>query len=353
MNLSELKEDFYKRYSASDSFLHFVSSGILCPLLGHCGIEYAPSVSFALSMRVQMFARALGGNVIKLQSTDTNRCLVYNFGDRAELYRGFDFDAVSLMSCLARRGAKGAQILYDCTIPEFLPRKEAFAVTLVKAVTRASGIEADALETAAMAARGSLTDPYLASVYSRKGYCTLISSGEPKSLPLPLSGYKILSAHCAEKDKDRSKQIKYTFEQIRRVYPHIGAISDVTPEMLGGAKACVRDKTALRYMYHLANENERIKTACAALKRCDIKTLFTEMNTSQKSMERFWDLGAEHLLLARECRSLDGVKAARSWGNGIVAIVENDKTDYVLSMLRNAFENAAGYKPYICVSEPA
>ncbi|MCC8160171.1 MAG: hypothetical protein LIO53_02460 [Oscillospiraceae bacterium] len=353
MNLPELKEDFYKRYSASDNFLHFVSNGLLCALLGHCGIEYAPSLTCALSMRVQMFARAMGGNIIKLQSTDTNKCLVYNFGDRAELFRGFDFDAVSLMHCLARRGAKGAQILYDCSIPEFLPRKEAFAVTLVQSLMRVSGIETDALETAALAARGSLTDPYLATVSSRTGYCTLISSGEPKNFPLPLSGYKILSAHCTEKDKDRSKQIKYAFDQIRRVYPHIGTISEVTPEMFSGVKSSFKDKTALRYMYHLVNENARIKTACAALKRCDIKTLFTEMNTSQKSMERFWDLGREHLFLARESRSLDGVKAVRSWKNGIIAIVENDKIDYVLGMMRNDFENTIGYQPTFCISEPA
>ncbi|MGN0107585.1 MAG: hypothetical protein ACI4A5_07815, partial [Hominilimicola sp.] len=241
--------------------------------------------------------------------------------------------------------------LYDSTIPEFLSKKEALSVSLVQSLMKASSIEADALETAAIAANTAYVAPYLATVCARSGYCTLLSSGIPKNYPLPLSGYKILSAHCTEKEKDRSRPIKSAFEAIRRRYPHVGSIADITLKMFNSAADAVRDKTALRYMYHLINENARINSVTAALKRCDTRTLFREMNNSQKSMERFWDIGSEHIFLAHCARGLDGVAAVRCWKNGIIAITEEDKVDYAIGMISHKFESNIGYRPTFCVSE--
>ena len=60
-------------------------------------------------------------------------------------------------------------------------------------------------------------------------------------------------------------------------------------------------------MYHLSTENTRINTVSVALKRCDIKTLFREINNSEQSMERFWDIGTEHKFLANTARNTDGI----------------------------------------------
>lgn len=81
MTLSELKEDFYKRYLPSSNYLHYTANGMLCPLLGYPETEDAPSVSCALSMGVRMFARALGGEVVKVQNNASDKYLIYNFSD--------------------------------------------------------------------------------------------------------------------------------------------------------------------------------------------------------------------------------------------------------------------------------
>ena len=351
MNLPELKEDFYKRYSSSDNYLHFTSNGILCTLLGHCGIENAPSLTCTLSMRVRMFARALNGNMIKIQSSTENKCFVYIFGTPPELFRGADKETVNLIRMLDNHKIKGAQILYDSTIPEFLSKKEAFSVSLIQSLMKVSSIEADALETAALSACSRPAAPYLATTAAKSGYCTLLSSGIPKNYPLPLTGYKILSAHCTESERDRSVHIRTAFSSIRRMYPHISSITDITPKMFNSAKSAIKDKTALRYMYHLINETARIAAVTAALRRCDTRTLFREMNNSQKSMERFWDIGSEHLFLAHCAERLDGVAAVRFWKNGIIVIIEEDKIDHAINMIRHEFESNIGYQPTFCVSE--
>lgn len=352
LNLSELKQDFYKRFNSSDNFLHFTANGLLCELLGHSDIAYAPSLTFTLSMRVQMFARRIGSKSVNLQEVSSAKAFSYSFPTPPELVRGKDAPAARLINRFMKYNPEGAQILYECSIPEFLPRKEVFFVTLAQSLFKINDIDADMLETAALSCGGSAVEPYLGIIASKKGCCTHISYGTPENLPLPFSGYKIVSAHCTEKDRDRSRQIKDIFNKICRGFPHTGSIADVTPDMFNAVSPYVRDKTALRYMYHLINENARIKSASAALKRCDIKSLFLEMKMSQKSLERFWNLGSENIFLARCCSHTEGVAAARSWKNGVMMIVEEDKIDHAVGMIRGSFENTVGYRPTFCISEP-
>ena len=351
MTLSELKEDFYKRYLPSSNYLHYTANGMLCPLLGYPETEDAPSVSCALSMGVRMFARALGGEVIKVQNNASDKYLIYNFSDNIAPRRGIDAETIRLIRALGAENLTGAEILYECTIPEFLPRREVFSLTLVQSLMKVSDIEADIAKTAATASLGNNTGAYLALAASRGGYCTFVSSGVPKNYPLPLTGYKIVSAHCIEKDIDRSTRIKYAFGVIRRMYPHITSIAEVTEDMLISAKDMIKDKTAARYMYHLVKENSRIEKALAALKKCNVKTLFEEINKSQRSMEKYWNVGKEHAFLARCARGIQGVAAVRCWENGIIAITAEDKIDYAIGMICDGFEENIGYQPTFCISQ--
>ena len=235
MNFLTLKEDFYKRYETSGKFLHYTSYGALCTLLGHTDIPTAPSLCCTLSMRVEMFARKSGGNYVKIENTTTDKCLQYPFGTSTDLFKGKTKFFAELIHALENSGLKGAEILYNNTIPNFISSKHAFSATLIKSLMQVSDIELTPLETAAICALSDDLTPYLAVLFSKKGYCTLMNSGEPKNLPLPLSGYKILTAHCTEPLSNHSKHIKYAMSEIRRLYPHINSISDLTPEILSTA----------------------------------------------------------------------------------------------------------------------
>ena len=113
MNLTELKKDFYKRYEESEKFMHFTSCGLLCTLLGHTDIETAPSLTCTLSMRVQMFARKLGGQQIQIESTMSDESLAYIFDTPAELFRDKDAVCIHVIKSLEKYGLKGAEILYE------------------------------------------------------------------------------------------------------------------------------------------------------------------------------------------------------------------------------------------------
>lgn len=351
MNFPELKQNFYKRFEQSSKFLHFTSQGLLCTLLGHVSVPQSPSLTCTLSMRVQMFARACGGQGIKIESTDSDNFFAYTPGDPTQIFRGKGRRTAELIDTLRGHSLKGTEILYQTTVPNFLPHMEVFSAALVKSLLKVNDIELDTLETAAICAMGENINPYLALLSAKSGYCTLIASGEPKNLPLPMSGYKILSVYCTEKThkKERMQSISRAMSQITRLYPHVGGICDVTREMIETAD--IKDKNAVKYMYHLINENECIKKAEKALERCDVKTLFRQMDISQKSIERFWDIGDEHICLSDCMRGLDGVMAARCSDKGVIAIVEEDMVNYVMNMVRDTFEINIGYQPTFCVSD--
>lgn len=351
MNLPELKNNFYKRLGPSDNFLYFTSNGFLCSLLGYDNIVSAPFIGCTLSMGIKMFARKLNGDMIIIQDNAKSKAISYKYGTNISQYTGEPKETIELLQRFEGRHINGAEILFDCSIPEFLPYKDTLFLTLTQSVLKISNIESDPLEIACIAAGRENISPYMGMIYSKKGYCTHIYGRVPQNLPLPMSGYKILTAHCTESERSHSKEINYALEHIRRLYPHIGSISDITPEMLQAAKNSVKNKTALRYLYHLVNENERMAIASKALKRCDIQGLFTQMNLSQMSMERFWDLGSEHTFLARCSKNIDGIEAVRCWKNGIVAITRNDKIDHAITMIKCAFETHIGYQPTFCVCD--
>ncbi len=351
MNLTELKQDFYKRFNASDNFLHFTSNGIFCTLLGCTETEYTPSLGCTLSMGVKMFSRRLEGGLISLQENKSNKCFSYIFGSNTENLRGDGNEYVNLFRRLEPLGLKGTQVLFEYSVPEFLPRSEIFFLTLTQALEKSSGIELEPLNTAALASPDGRLNTYLGILYSKKGYCTLVSSGTPKNFPLPLTGCKILSVHCTQRQRTRSKQINYAFEHVRRLFPHIASISDITPEMLTMAAPNIKSRQALRYMCHLTDENIRIETACAALKHCNSNELFRQIKLSQASMERYWDLDNEHIFLANCCKPLEGIKAVRSWENGIVVIADENMIDHIINIVRSEFVNNIGYQPSFCISD--
>lgn len=351
MNLTELKQDFYKRFNASDNFLHFTSNGILCTLLGCTETEYTPSLGCTLSMGVKMFSRRLNGELISIQENTSNQCLSYIFGANTEHFHGQNRDCVRLLKQLEAYGLRGTQILFEYSVPEFLPRREVFFLTLTEALFKTSDIELEPLKTAAIASCGDNISNYLGILYSKKGYCTLVSSGIPRSFPLPLTGCKILSIHCTQRQRSRSKQIHYAFEHVRRLFPHVTAIADVTPEMLTMTAPHIKSRQALRYMCHLVDENSRIESAIAGLKHCDAGELFRQMQLSQASMERYWDLEREHIFLADCCKALEGVHAVRAWKDGVAAIADENMIDYIIDIVRREFEGNIGYQPSFCVSD--
>lgn len=347
MDLSEIKEKYYIRYGESNNYLHYLYTGALCNLLGHAEISHAPSLTCTLSMGITMLARSLSGNAVKVQDVNSDKKLTYVPPSPPAMFKGRERDTAEIILRLLDGKKRGAEILFSSSMPDFLPQDNEYFLTLVKSLARVWDMEVSPFDMALHASRGEINAQLLAAANAKSGYCTFLNEGIAQNYPLPLTGYKIVTVFPAERPSARAVKIQAAYEKIRGKYPPVSSVYDITP----GHAACLKSKTVRDYMLHLAGENLRIKRVLGALKRCDNKALFDEMNASQSSMERYWQLRAEHKYLAECAKGLDGVKAVRCTNLGTVMIVETDYVDYAAGMVRREFERVRGYKPTFCVSD--
>ncbi len=341
MNLTDLKQDFYKRFNVSSAFLSYSRMGLLCPLLGEVSIERCPSLACSLSMKVQVYARRLEGDMIKLQSTKNNLCVIFRFGGRLPSQHPSLFEMLDKMHGY---GVGGAEIFFDSSIPQFFGCERELKAAVFDVMQKIYNVSVP------VSVCGGFSSPYSALLDLRKGYC--ISEPEGNRLPLPLTGCKLLIVQTAKTDKTpRARYIEKAYMRLKRIYPHIHSFADLSPDKLEYYRSVIRNKTALNYVRHIVDENERIKAASEGLHKCSINALVSQINMSEQSMEKLWNPDKQHVFLARKTMSIEGVLCARIWKNGIIALISDDDLDNAIRGITREFEAAAGYKPFICVAD--
>lgn len=340
LNLTDLKQDFYKRFSASNSFLAYSRMGLLCPLLGNTSIKHSPSLNCSLSMKIQLYGRQLAGEMIKLQSTKNNLCVVFRFGTRPPSQHTELFEMLEKMRGY---GIGGAELFFDSSIPTFFPSECELKAAVFDVISRIYNIDIP------MSVCGNKS-VYNALLNAQKGYC--ISEPDGKKLPLPLTGYKFLILQTEAIDKTpRAKYIEKAYERLKRIYPHIHSLADLSPDRLEYSRSAIRDKTALNYVRHLVDENERIQIASQGLKQCSITALTEQINQSELSIEKLWNPERQHVFLVHRIIRCDNVVCAKVWENGIFAIIKDENIDETVNKIIYDFETAAGYKPFVCIAD--
>ncbi len=339
MNLTELKEDFYKRFNASNQFLIYSRMGMLCSLLGDIETEYCPSLSCCLSMRAQVYGRKLNGDGIRFQASANNNCIVFYPGDIVKKdYR----DLFSTIEKMYNYGIRGAELFADCSVPKFFNSDMVIKAAVFDTLSRL-------YETAApLDLCSQYTEPYKAIFAAQKGWAYF----KGQNIPLPLTGYKIIIVQSDMRDKfPRGKYIKNGFLSLKKLYPHITSLSDVSPALLENSKNVIRDKTTLNLLRHFTDENTRIKYAAEGLKRCDIKPLIAEINLSEQSAEKLCNLEKHHVFIAHTAMKTSGVLCAKVWKNGIFLIAKDEAADYIADNIGYEFEKKEGYQPHICIAD--
>ena len=349
MNRTELQNDFYKRLGVSKHKLIFSKAGLICTLLGHSEIRGSEFLSCTLSMCVNTAGRMLNCNAVNLENTQTGNCSVIRMNSLASRNRRL-YDIVNKFSHLH---PFGAEILYNSSIPDFFSTDCALRVSVLNTLLKIADTELSAEHKAQICAAGKNPAPYIAVINSRRGWCCCVKENECADFPLPLTGYKFLIVQTEYTKADHhSEAVQSAYKTLRRIYPHILSIYDITPDMLDYAHSKLK-MSELRYMRHLLLEHERIILAKATLTACRIKDFAKLVNESQRSIERLWDSEAEHIFLSDRISENPSCLCARKWKNGIFAIVEDGSEDGIINLLRYDFNTRFGYFPHFCIADTA
>lgn len=347
MNRTELQSDFYKRYGVSKNRLVFSKAGLLCTLLGHSEIENSEFMSCTLSMCVKTAGRMLASNAVNLENTQTGICSVIQTADIASHNKHL-YDIVQKFGHIR---PFGAEILYDSSIPEFLPHNIALRISVLNTLLKIADTEMPPAQKVQLCAHSHNPAPYIAVMNSRHGWCSSVRGLECTNFPLPLTGYKILIVQSRTAKPDNHAAVTATaFKKLRHIYPHVTSFNDITSDMLDYARTKLKNPE-IKYARHIISENERIILAKAVLKMCRIKDFAKLVNDSQKSIERLWGCEGEHTFLVNKICENPSCLCARKWRNGIFAIVEDGSEDGIINILRHDFNSRCGYFPHFCIAD--
>ena len=158
--------------------------------------------------------------------------------------------------------------------------------------------------------------------------------------------YNIRRAECAE-----------AVERLRRAYPQIGALRDVTVEMLEAHRANLSE-TVYRRARHVITENDRTTRAAEALRSHHLDEFGQFMFASHHSLRDDYEVSCWELdLLVDIASRIQGVIGARMTGGGFggctINLVHAEAVDNFRRHLIAGYERATQRRPDVFVCTPA
>ncbi len=341
MDIISMKQDFYKRFDESDSYLYQQSCGLLCTLLGFPNITGALSITYPLSVGVKGLCRSAASDKLELESTDSDEV----FSHRIHSEKSF---------LPKDKRIFGGQILIDNSIPKYFDSTAEVKCCTLKCVLSFNELDDyDKVAAAASCCGKENIKPYLALLNARQGYCIKSDRLKAEALPLPLSGFKIILIQL-DKKETKTEDIKEIENEVKRIkthMPHITAMSELNRADLETLRPHIRSKSVYRRLIHIINDNERIRRVSESLRSCRTSELFNQMNMSAKDFLKLWGLEKQEAMLLQNVLETEGVRAARFWNRGVAAIAYEERVDYILSAVENAFKHRGGYEIKFCVAK--
>ncbi len=272
---------------------------------------------------------------------------------------------------------RGANIAIFSNVPvgAGLSSSAALEVSIASALLGISGNKLDLTEVARLCqraenefvgARVGIMDQF-ASCFGSAGQAILLDcrSLEYKLLPLPsgvdmvICNTMVKHGHSGGEYNERRAQCEEGVQLLRRYFPSIRALRDVTLAQLESNRSDVQ-RTRLpeliyRRCHHVISENERVLRTVAALQQGDLAIVGRCMAESHLSLRDDYGVSSRELDamvdIANRC---EGVIGARMTGGGFggctINLVKSDSVENFRRRIREEYRLATQLEPEIYVS---
>lgn len=162
---------------------------------------------------------------------------------------------------------------------------------------------------------------------------------------------KIRRELAASEYNNRRKQCEEGVRTIKKAYPEVHSLRDVTHEMIEENRKHM-DSVIFNRCRYVIEENQRVLNACRNLEDGDLASFGQLMYESHKGLRDLFEVSCRELnLLVNEAEKLEGVLGARMMGGGFggctINLVRLDQTDEVKDVLVTQYESTFGFKPDI------
>lgn len=331
----------------------------------YCGGRVFPA---ALNLKCTALARANGTRRINIYADDLEILESLDIENLAQ-YKSLKWGnyQAGVAYVLREKGYPlvGCDILYSCTVPFGSGLSSSAAIEVATAVTlneiaqnkyklKDMAILAQRAENTYCGVNCGIMDQF-ASAMGKKDSAILLNCKtlEYEYIPFALKNYGVVVANCNKphnlvesKYNERRGEVEEALLLLRKIYPDIACLADVTPAMLERSN-CLSGKIYDRAA-HVVNECDRVRRAAECLKEGNIEELGRLIDQSHDSLAKLYQVtGRELDTLVSLARMQKGCIGARMIGAGFggctISIVEKSEMQAFVRRVGESYEKEIGY----------
>ncbi|MEO1201744.1 MAG: galactokinase [Pseudomonadota bacterium] len=260
----------------------------------------------------------------------------------------------------------------DLDLGAGLSSSAALEVAVAMAMEQLGGFEIGAVETASLCQTVEhryaevlcgIMDQF-ASRLGRPGHALHLDcrSLEYRHVPLSLGAYRIVvvesgvsRALADSAYNERRADCRRALDYFKTVDPGIGALRDVTPELLAEHERSL-DNASFRRCRHVITENRRVEQAIDYLERGDLEAFGCLVSASHQSLAQDYAVSCPELdWLVATANATDGVLGSRMTGAGFggctVSIAHVEAVDALAARIGSGYADRFGRQARIFVLE--
>jgi galactokinase len=229
-------------------------------------------------------------------------------------------------------GLQPKNLLIRSTVPEGGGLSSSAALEVATALALLDGRQLDPRELARLCQRAEhnfvgipsgIMDQYVALLgQEHAAICLDCRSLKHQAVQLP-DGLEIVAVNTMVKHalagsayQERTAQCAAAAQALRRQYPAVGSLRDVTPQMFEEAEAWLPPVLARRAR-HVLSENARVMQFVAACREGDFERMGELFEASHRSLQHDYEVSCDELdFLVDAAMGLEGVYGARLTGGG-------------------------------------
>jgi len=176
----------------------------------------------------------------------------------------------------------------------------------------------------------------------------------PPGLTMVICNTMVRHGHSGGEYNDRRSQCEQGVQLLKRFFPSVRALRDVTLRQIESRRAELPELT-YRRCHHVVSEDERVLSTVEALKAGDLQAVGAAMAASHLSLRDDYQVSCPELdVLVALAQGREGVVGSRMTGGGFggctINLVRSESVESFRRAIRQAYREKMGIDPEIYVS---
>src|SRR5690606_28736609 len=378
-NIQELKNEFVKRFGASEQDIHVFHAPGRVNLIGeHTDYNGGYVFPAALTFGTTLVVRKREDKGLGLASTNFPSTSVLSVEkvvyDEADDWMNYPKGIVNELHQQGVVFSSGYDLLFHGEIPNGAGLSSSASIEVVTAFALLT-LEKQPVDTVKIALMAQKSEnefngvkcgimDQFAVANGKKDHAILLMCDtlEYDLVPFQSGSYKLVIGNTNKRRglvdsayNERRAQCEQAVQDLRQAHPELTLLGQLSLEQFNASKHHIKDEVVLKRAQHVVEEIDRVLKSMDALKQNDLEQFGQLMNGSHDSLRDLYEVtGAELDAMVDAARKVNGVLGARMTGAGFggctVSLVHEDSIEQFKEQVGKEYTEKTGLVAefYVC-----